>query len=243
VEIAVCRARVTMKRRNEQKDNLNVDEVFDSFAERYDSWYEESFGRSAFNLEIACIESLCKNLGPPFLEVGVGTGRFAKALKIKFGIDVSTGALKFAKQKGILTTKADGENLPFVDSLFGAVFIVVTLCFVEEPLKVLKEASRVLREDGAVILGLILKESPWANFYKKKGDAGNVFYRIAKFYSLEELKAFVEKTGLKIEEISSTVFQAPTEMPLRFESPKSGYFEEAGFVAVKIKKASPKCLR
>jgi SAM-dependent methyltransferase len=230
------RAVVTMKRRNKQKDSLNVVNVFDTFAKRYDAWYEEPFGRSAFNLEKACIESLCKKLKPPFLEVGVGTGRFSQALNIDLGIDISTGVLKFAKQRGTLAIEGEGGSLPFVDSFFGAVFIVVTLCFVEEPLEVLKEASRVLREDGAVIFGLILKESPWASFYKKKGDAGNVFYKISKFTSLGELKAFVEKAGLKIEEMSSTMFQAPTEIPLHFESPKSGYFEEAGFVAVKIKK-------
>jgi ubiquinone/menaquinone biosynthesis C-methylase UbiE len=231
VEIAVFRGRVTIKKGNKQKDILNVEKVFDSYARRYDAWYDEPFGRSAFNLEVACIESLCKNLKPPFLEVGVGTGRFAQALKIEFGIDVSTGVLKFAKQKGIVVIKGDGEMLPFVDSFFGAVSIIVTLCFVEEPLKVLKEASRVVKKDGAVILGLIFEESPWASFYKEKGDAGNVFYRIAKFYSLEELKTIVGKAGLKIAEVNSTMFQAPTEIPLGFELAKSGYFEGAGFVA------------
>jgi len=228
-----------IERRNEQKDSLNVEQVFDVFAKKYDAWYDKPFGKSAFNLEKACIESLCKNLKSPFLEVGVGTGRFAQALKIDYGIDVSSGVLKFAKEREIVAIRGKGENLPFVDSFFGTVFIIVTLCFVEEPFKVLKEASGVLKEDGAVILGLILKESPWASFYKEKGEAGNIFYRIAKFYSFEELKAMVEKAGLKIAEISSTMFQAPAEIPLHFETPKTGYCEEAGFLAVKIGKANP----
>ncbi|HDQ06688.1 MAG TPA: class I SAM-dependent methyltransferase [Candidatus Bathyarchaeota archaeon] len=231
-----------MKKGIEQKDVLNVEKVFDVFAERYDAWYDEPFGKSAFKLEKACIESLCKNLEQPFLEVGVGTGRFAQALKIEYGIDVSNGVLNVAKQKGVTTIKGAGESLPSVASFFGAVFLVVTLCFVEEPLKVLKETSRVLKEDGAIILGLIFKGSPWARFYKEKGDAGNVFYRIAKFYSLEKLKATVEKAGLEISEISSTMFQAPTEIPLHFEPPKSGYFEEAGFVALKLEKVNPEQL-
>jgi SAM-dependent methyltransferase len=228
-----------IERRSEQKDSLNVKQAFDVFAMRYDTWYDKPFGKSAFNLEKACIESQCKNLKQPFFEVGVGTGRFAQVLKIEYGIDVSTGVLKFAKEREIVATRGQGESLPFVDSFFGAVFIIVTLCFVDEPFKVLKEASRVLKEDGAVILGLILKESPWASFYKEKGEAGNIFYRIAKFYSFEELKAMVEKAGLKIMETSSTIFQAPTENPLRFEPPRKGYYEEAGFVAVKLGKLIP----
>lgn len=228
-----------MKRRSEQKDSLNVEQVFDVSAKRYDAWYDKPFGKPAFNLEKACMESLLTNLKRPFLDVGVGTGRFAQALAIDYGIDVSTGVLKFAKQRGIMVVKGEGGGLPFVDSFFGAVLIIVTLCFVDEPVKVLKEASRVLEEDGAVILGLILKGSPWAGFYREKGEAGNIFYRIAKFYSFEELKAMSRKAGLKIVEVSSTMFQSPTENPLHFESPKSGYFKEAGFVAVKLGRVNP----
>jgi SAM-dependent methyltransferase len=224
---------------SEQKDSLNVEQVFDVSAKRYDAWYDKPFGKSAFNLEKACIESLCKNLRQPFLEVGVGTGRFAQALKIEYGIDVSTAVLEFATQREIITVRGRGESLPFVDSFFGGVFIVVTLCFVDEPTKVLKEASRVLKANGAVILGLILKESPWASFYREKGEAGNIFYKIATFYSFEELKVMGKKAGLEIAEISSTMFQTPTENVLRFESQENGYFKEAGFVVVKLRKVNP----
>jgi ubiquinone/menaquinone biosynthesis C-methylase UbiE len=215
---------------------MKVEQVFDALAERYDKWYDKPFGKSAFNLEKVCLESLCDSLKHPCLEIGVGTGRFANALKIECGIDISAGVLKFAKKRGVAAIKGKGEKLPFVDKSFGAVFIIVTLCFVDEPLKVLEEATRVLRDNGDIILGLILRESPWASFYKKKGEAGNVFYRIAKFHSLEELKAMIEKAGLEISGINSTIFQAPTEDPLRFESPRKGYFEEAGFITVKLRK-------
>lgn len=212
--------------------------MFDVLAERYDTWYDKPSGKSAFNLEKVCLGSLCEDLKHPCLEIGVGTGRFADALKIECGIDISAGVLKFAKKRGVAVIKGKGEKLPFIDKSFGAVFIIVTLCFVDEPLKVLEEAARVLRDSGGIILGLILRESPWASFYKKKGKAGNVFYRIAKFHSFEELKAMIEKAGLKILGINSTIFQAPTENPLRFESPRKGYFEEAGFTAVKLGKIS-----
>ena len=224
---------------SEQKDRLTVEQVFDVYAKRYDAWYDKPFGKSAFNLEKACIESLCKNLRQPFLEVGVGTGRFAQALTIEYGIDISTGVLELATKREIIVVKGKGESLPFADSFFGGVFIVVTLCFADKPVKILKEASRVLKADSAVILGLILKESPWASFYREKGEAGNIFYKIATFYSFEELKTMGKKAGLEIVKISSTMFQAPTESLLRFEHPKNGYCKEAGFVAVKLRKLNP----
>ena len=224
---------------SEQKDSLNVEKVFNVSAKRYDAWYDKPFGKSAFNLEKTCIDSLCKNLRQPFLEVGVGTGRFAQALTIEYGIDISTGVLELATKREIIVVKGKGESLPFADSFFGGVFIVVTLCFVDKPVKILKEASRVLKADSAVILGLILKESPWASFYREKGEAGNIFYKIATFYSFEELKTMSKKAGLEIVEISSTMFQAPSESLLRFEHPKNGYCKEAGFVAVKLRKVNP----
>jgi ubiquinone/menaquinone biosynthesis C-methylase UbiE len=225
-----------VKGRSRQKDSLNVERVFDVFAERYDAWYDKPFGKSAFNLEKTCIASLCKNLKKPFLEIGVGTGRFAEALKIEYGIDSSAGVLSFAKKRGITVIRGKGEKLPFPNKCFGTVFIIVTLCFVDEPIKLLEETSRVLKDDGYIILGLILKESPWANFYVRKGSSGNIFYKAARFYSLNELETMLQETNLKITETSSTIFKAPTEKPLRFENPRKGFHENAGFVTMKAEK-------
>lgn len=221
-----------------EKSNLKAENVFDNFAKRYDAWYYRPFGKSAFNLERNCIAYLCKNLRRPFLEIGVGTGRFAEVLRIEHGIDISVGMLRFAKKRGIMVIKGACEELPFSEKFFGAVFIIVTLCFVNDPLKVLVEASRVLTDEGNIVLGLILKESTWATFYNKKGEAGNIFYKIAKFYSFEELKTMIEQSALKVMEISSTIFQAPTTNLLCPESPRRGYYEKAGFVAMKLAKAN-----
>lgn len=216
--------------------SIDVEYVFDTFAERYDRWYDKLFGKAAFKLEKECIESLCKNLEGPFLEIGVGTGRFAVALKLEYGVDKSIEVLKFARKRGIEVIQGEGENLPFTDACFGAIFIVVTLCFVDEPLKVLKEAARVLKGDGLVILGLILKESHWASFYEKKGEEGNVFYKIAKFYTMNDLKSMLKNVGLQISGVRSTILQPPTEEPLHFEVSREGYYKETGFVAIKTQK-------
>lgn len=218
------------------KNRYGVECVFDDFAERYDRWYDKPFGRSAFRLERACIEHLCGDLKHPLLEIGVGTGRFAEALGVEYGIDPSSGVLRFAKKRGIKIIKGVGEELPFKDKIFGGIFLIVTLCFLDDPIKVLAESRRVLIDEGSVILGLILKGSPWASFYEEKGRKGNVFYKIAKFYSFREVETRMEEAGFKIVNVASTIFQPPTEKPLHFELPKEGYYREAGFVALKAKK-------
>ena len=224
--------------KNSQR-SLRIIQVFDTFVERYDAWFDSPFGKSAFELEKSCIASLCHDVKGSSLEIGVGTGRFAEALGIEYGVDISGRALEFAKKRGITVVKGSGEKLPFPDESFGSIFIIVTLCFVEKPKKLLEEASRVLEKDGRLILGLILKESPWARFYMKKGEAGNVFYKKATFYSFNEIKELMRKSELTIIDVCSTIFQKPTEKPLRFETPRRGYYTRAGFVAVKAGKKLP----
>src|SRR3990170_5852553 len=46
-----------------------------------------------------------------------------------------------------------GENLPFNDLTFDFVFVIVTLCFVENPVSAMKEAGRVLKRGGRLIVG------------------------------------------------------------------------------------------
>jgi len=77
--------------------SLRVMQIFDVFVERYDVWFDSPFGKSAFELEKACIASLCRNFKRPSLEIGVGTGRFAEALGIEYGVDISLRALMLAK--------------------------------------------------------------------------------------------------------------------------------------------------
>jgi len=216
--------------------DLDVKSVFDTFVKRYDKWYDKPFGKSAFRLEKDCIEFLCGDLAKPFLELGVGTGRFAVALNVEYGVDISIAVLRFAKKRGIKVIRGDGQKLPFADEFFGAIFLIVTLCFVDDPLKVLEEAVRISKRKGAIILGLILKESPWAVFYEKKSEEGNVFYNIARFYSFKEVESMLANVGLEIEEIRSTMFQCPTVNPLDFECSWKGFFKKAGFVAIKARK-------
>lgn len=110
-------------------DNSNA---FDSLADEYDSWFDSPKGRVLFNMELEALRQLMTCLRKPFLEIGTGTGRFAVALGIDAGIDPAVTALKIAEGRGIKVKKAMGEELPFDDKSFGAVFIMLTLCFADD---------------------------------------------------------------------------------------------------------------
>ena len=210
-------------------------EAFDQYAEEYDRWFDSPDGRILFKAEVEAVRVLMKNLGKPFLEVGVGTGRFAKELGIEFGIDPSHRVLEIAERRGIKVKEAKGESLPFKDESFRAVFLLFTLCFVEDPEKVLSEAKRVLKNCGGLIVGIINRESSWGELYMKKKAEGHPIYKHARFYSIDEVVKMLEKTGMAVEAYSSTLCQPPSEMPYE-EAVYKGLVTDAGFICIRARK-------
>jgi len=209
--------------------------AFDSLAAAYDAWFEEE-GKPVFAIEVQAFREILPLLSKPWLEVGVGSGRFAQALVIETGIDPSIKLLDMARSRGVAVLLSKGENAPFRDGAFGAVFIIVTLCFVASPLKVLTEANRLLRRGGKIVLGLVLQESPWGQHYQVKKRKGHRFYKQATFYSYAEVKRLLNQTGFSIEHVLSTLSQKPGEVE-HMESPQKGYSPDAGFTVILADKA------
>ena len=218
----------------------NAAEAFDLYAEDYDKWFDTPEGKVLFGMEVEAVRVLIENevLNRPFLEIGVGTGRFAKELGIDAGIDPSLQSLEIAKRRGIKVEKAEGERLPFKDESFGTVFILFTLCFVENPEMVLFETKRVLKIDGSLIVGIINRESPWGQLYLKKKLEGHPIYRYATFYGVYDIVKMIDKAGMTVEAYSSTLCQPPSETPLK-ENAHKGFVENAGFVCMLARKTRP----
>ncbi len=122
---------------------------FDSLATAYDAWFEEE-GKLIFAIEVKALKEVLTLLPKPWLEVGVGSGRFAQALGIENGIDPSVKLLEMAKRRGITVSRARGEEQFFNKETFGTVFLIVTLCFVDSPIVVLREAHRILKPEGKI---------------------------------------------------------------------------------------------
>ena len=133
------------------------DSPFDSLASAYDVWFEDK-GKLIFATEVKAFQKVLPLLPKPWLEVGVGSGRFAQALGIKEGIDPSAKLLGIAKKRGINVFQAEGEERFFDKETFGTIFMIVTLCFVDSPLAVLNEACRILKTGGKIVLGLVLRD-------------------------------------------------------------------------------------
>jgi SAM-dependent methyltransferase len=204
--------------------------AFDSLAWAYDSWFEEE-GRLIFASEVEALRQALPLLPRPWIEVGVGSGRFAQALGIDIGLDPSSGLLKIARNSGARALLGRGEEAPFKDGSFGAIFFIATLCFIDSPNRILTEAARLLKSQGKVLLGLVLKESPWGQLYQRERETGHRFYRHATFYSYAEVEMLLMQTGFSIEKVASTLFQNPGKVN-HIELPRQGFSADAGFAVI-----------
>lgn len=178
---------------------------FDDQAEKYDAWYDTK-GKIAFEIEIAALKTLLEDLPRPWLEVGVGSGRFAERLGIEIGVDPAEKLLEFARKRGIQVYNATGENLLFADRSFGTVFLLTTWEFLPEPLTVLREIYRVLVPAGRFVNGYLDREGKWGKSYLVKAQQGHPLFKHAQFDNYQTVVALTREAGFEVVRMVSTLF-------------------------------------
>jgi SAM-dependent methyltransferase len=202
--------------------------LFDKYYEKYDFWYDRN--KFAYLSEIKALKKAVPAQGRG-LEIGVGTGRFASVLGIKNGIDPSLKMINIARKRGIKARLGIGEKVPFQCQVFDYIAIIITLCFVRDPGKVIGEAMRLLKKGGKLIVGIVDKESFLGKYYKRKKS---VFYKNARFFSVKEITSLMEKAGFGKFAYCQTLFSLPEKMK-RAENPRKG-FDRGGFVVISAEK-------
>ncbi len=203
--------------------------VFDKLSGRYDNWFENH--KFAYETEVELLRRLLPKKGRG-LEVGVGTGKFAQELGIKEGVDVSEKMLKLASQRGILTTLAPAEDLPYGDESFDYILLMMTLCFVDDAEKSLLEAVRILKFGGFLIAGIIDKNSEMGKEYISKESP---FYKSATFFSSGEMLSLLSSSGFGNFEVLQTLFESYKNLE-HIDKIEKGY-GRGSFVAVKAQKS------
>jgi len=202
--------------------------IFDLKARDYDRWYDRH--RITYLNELKLVRSFgCARA----LEIGVGTGRFAADTGVVVGVDPSLSMLRMASSR-VQVIRALGERLPFRDGCFDCAYLIVTLCFVADPRRVLGEASRVA---DRVIACIVPGNSSWGRHYEKLKLRGHPIYSAARFYRVEELVELASGLGLRLTRIYGTLTYAPSELE-RPEEPRPIRMEEAseyGFIGMEFR--------
>lgn len=206
--------------------------LFDKHVATYEKWYEDY--REVYQSELLAIRGQLAKLPENIrgIEVGLGTGRFAAELGIKEGVEPSSAMAEKAINRGVEVIKGFAAQLPYGDLQFDFV-LFVTVCHLDEMKFALKEANRVLKPKGSILIGFLDKDQSIAKEYIAKRHR-STFFAKANFYTVERMVTLLKEAGFKDLEFNQTLFGNLDEIK-KVQLPKIGY-GEGSFVVVKATK-------
>jgi len=203
---------------------------FEEHTSQYEKWFE--INNFAYESELEAVKRILPEKGIG-MEIGVGSGRFAGPLGIRFGVEPSGKMREISKQRGIEVINGLAEALPYEDRRFDYALMVTTICFLDDTETALKEANRVIKPGGSLIIGFVDKESSLGKLYLEHKNK-SLFYGIATFYSVNEIIFYLKKTGFKNFTFTQTIFHNLKDIKY-IEPVKEGY-GEGSIVVVKALK-------
>jgi ubiquinone/menaquinone biosynthesis C-methylase UbiE len=204
---------------------------FEEHVKDYDSWYDEN--EAMFESEAEALREMLPIGDLRGIEIGVGTGRFALALGLKEGVEPLEAMRLMALERGIEVMPAEAEHLPYKDMQFDFVLMAYCISYIMDVHTALKEVNRVLKHDGAFILGFIEKNSAIGRHYAQKRQS-SVFYRQAIFYSVDKLQEELKRSGFKKFEFRQTLFGNFDEIT-EFQPSQEGY-DKGSYIVIKAQK-------
>ena len=205
-------------------------EPFNRHMPEYEDWFEKN--HLAYISELQAVRQQLPENGKS-IEIGVGTGRFAAPLGIALGLEPSAPMRKIAEQRGLQVVGGIAEELPFADSQFDLTLMVTTICFLDDIDAAFCEACRILKSTGYFVTGFIDKNSPLGRLYEMN-KKNNKFYRIATFYSVDEVLSPLKRAGFRHFNFVQTIFHSLSE--IRGIEPVADGYGRGSFVVIRAQK-------
>ncbi len=153
------------------------------------------------------------------LDVGCWDCSFSQHLKgIEYiGIDINRRALEKARSKKIDVVLASCDLLPFRSEVFDACSMIEVIEHLYFPSKAIKEAHRILKPDGK----LILATPNFVNFIDRisvlvgKHEISGTEHQHIRFFTWQTLNNFLEKHGFELEKRKTWFLPFPTRRIVR----------------------------
>jgi len=206
---------------------------FDTRADAYDAWYDCC--PRTFASELRALRRLLPSSGD-WVEVGVGTGRFAATLGIKTGVEPAAAMAAYARARGVTVHEGVAEALPLPSESCDAVFFITALCFVRDVRKAFAEAWRVLRPGGTCIVAMLPKSSPLGRSIDAARE-GDVFFRHAVLRETRDVVRDLEHAGLSFRGAVHTLRGSPARFEHRTQRPGRG-LRRGSFVVLRAVRES-----
>lgn len=207
-------------------------EPFEKHTTEYEAWFDKY--NIVYQTELLAIKNHLEQLPENIIgiEVGIGSGKYALPLGIKEGVEPSEKMRELAIKRGLDVMDGTAEHLPYKDLHFDFV-LFVTICHLDNVNEALKEAYRVLKNDGSIIITFIDKNSSLGEEYEKKRNKSK-FYKYARFYAVNDVLALLKVAKFKNPVITQTIFKNLDDIK-EIEQPKEG-FGEGAFVVIRANK-------
>lgn len=205
-------------------------EPFDKYLNEYEQWFKDN--SYLFESELIAIKKVIPVKGAG-VEIGVGSGVFAGKLGITEGIEPSEKMREKAQSRNLSVKNAVAEDLPYPDKSKDFALMVTVICFVDDIQKSFREANRILKNDGNLIVAFIDKDSPVGKIYEKNKHQ-SVFYEDATFFGTEQVVDILQQTGFKIDKIYQTIYGDIGKISSA-QKPLEGY-GQGSFVVIKANK-------
>jgi ubiquinone/menaquinone biosynthesis C-methylase UbiE len=203
-------------------------DAFADVAATYEDWFATPLGSFVDRREREALLSILDDVeATSILEVGAGTGHIARTLARPDRRVTAVEPCAPMRREGVRRTGAmpidwhDGraEDLPFPDAGFDGALFFTTLEFVARPADALREALRVVRPAGWLVVGFLHACSAWTAAYRRLADGGAMPWAAARFFTRDDLE---HAAGDPAERSERAVHLAPEAEPPFEEAERAG---------------------
>lgn len=211
---------------------MNITYPFDIKNSDYEEWLEHN--PFVFESEVAAIRKMIPEGDQPRgLEIGLETGHFARVLKIKETLDAKIYFHNPSINRNITSLIKEPEKLPYQDLSFDYILITWHLNNLNDLNFVFKEALRVLKNKGTLIIGFIDSNRSIIK-YLDSDKINPIPLTKTKLHSVDKIVYELIQVGFHHFNFCQTLFK-PIEEITEQEPVKSGY-GEGSFVVIQAQK-------
>ncbi len=205
------------------------DNPFDAHASEYDAWFDRF--PSLYESELLAVRAILPPRKGRWIEIGVGSGRFASRLGIDLGIEPSEAMARLARARGVEVLAGCAEEIPLEAASVQASFLITTVCFLSNLPRAFREVRRILRQDGVAVVAFIPRDSRFGCLYRENAD-GDTFFSHAQLRSTNEVIEALTEAGFHVDRTLQTLTGDPATADDQVEIPSPGC-DRGSFVVVR----------